>query len=59
MASNIEDRLIASLRYGAVNGDAHERSVCASQMREAAHEIQRLRKLLDAAIRAQAANDGE
>ncbi len=37
--SDIAKRLLASLRFDAVNGDQHERSVVASQMREAASHI--------------------
>lgn len=38
----IEDRLRASVRYNAINGDAGERRVCRNQMEEAAREIDRL-----------------
>lgn len=40
--SDIVDRLRASVRMGAVNGDDNERAVCESQMMEAAYEIERL-----------------
>lgn len=42
----IEDRLAASIRFDAVNGDVQERSVCKSQMAEAVTEITRLRKMV-------------
>ena len=49
----IEDRLRASLKFQAYQGDFMERDVCGAQMREAAIEIDRLRKerqeMLDAA----------
>lgn len=41
--SDIEERLRASVRLRAYDGDAMERGVCAAQMREAADEIERLR----------------
>lgn len=40
---NIEDRLNASVRHDAVHGDASERAICASQMREAASTLASLR----------------
>lgn len=51
--SDIAKRLLASLRFDAVNGDQHERSVVASQMREAASHIATLEAEL-AAVRADA-----
>lgn len=46
---NIADRLRASVRMDAVNGDKFERSVCARQMIEAADTIDMLsRSLADA-----------
>jgi len=44
--ADILDRLRGSLRFDAVNGDAHERSVCASQMKEAVAELASLRAQL-------------
>lgn len=41
--SLIEKRLRASVAFGVVHGDHMERSVCESQMMEAAHEIEMLR----------------
>lgn len=46
--SDIQHRLRASVRMGAVHGDTHERSVCARQMVEAADEIERLIRERDA-----------
>lgn len=46
MNAPIEDRLRASLRFGANTGDRHEQEVCGNQMREAADEITRLRNLV-------------
>jgi len=40
----IENRLEASLKFDAINGDSYERSVVASQIREAILEIRKLRK---------------
>jgi len=48
----IEDRLRASLKFGANTGDRMEQEVCGNQMREAADEITRLRGLVDLATRA-------
>lgn len=45
--SDIVKRLQGSLALDAINGDTAERAVCASQMREAAAEITRLREELD------------
>ena len=47
---DIVDRLRASVRMGAYNGDAMERGVCGKQMVEAATEIKRLRNERDDAI---------
>ena len=44
--SDIVERLWASLRLRAFDGDALERSVCAQQMSDAAMEIKRLRETL-------------
>lgn len=44
----IEDRILGSLRVGAINGDKFERSICEKQMREAASEIMTLRTSLAA-----------
>lgn len=41
-ASDLAKRLMASVRYDAINGDAMERGVCKSQMREASNELARL-----------------
>jgi len=41
--SEIENRLRASAKLGAVHGNLRERQVCESQMLEAATEIDRLR----------------
>lgn len=43
----IEDRLRASLRFGANTGDRHEQEICGNQMREAADEISKLREQKD------------
>ena len=40
--SSIADRLRASVRHRAYDGDSAERSVCAKQMLEAAAEIERM-----------------
>lgn len=49
--SDITQRLEASIRFDAINGDAHERNVCKRQMVEAMAEINRLRKdLADAKV---------
>lgn len=37
----LSDRLRASVRFDAVNGDAHERAVCVRQMIEAANTLDR------------------
>ena len=42
--SDIAKRLRASVKCGAVNGNAHERAVCESQMNEAATHIERLER---------------
>jgi hypothetical protein len=42
-AEQLCKRLRASIRMDAINGDSHERAVCAKQMKEAADEIERLR----------------
>lgn len=39
----IEDRLETALRYNVINGDAMERAILKSQIREAIDEIRRLR----------------
>lgn len=44
--SPIEDRLRASLKYDAINGDTSERFIVSSQIREAINEIENLRKQL-------------
>lgn len=44
--SNIADRLTASLKYGALHGDAFERGVVANQLKEAVDEIKYLQKEL-------------
>lgn len=41
--SDIADRLRASVKFDAVHGSNHERSVCGNQMIEAAGEIERLK----------------
>ncbi len=41
---DIEKRLRASVSIGAINGDRFERSICESQMLEAAKEIEKLRQ---------------
>jgi len=41
---SIEKKLRASVQYGAIDGNAHERGVCAAQMVQAASEIDSLRK---------------
>ena len=48
----IEDRLRASIKFSAFQGNSMERDVCGNQMREAAEEITRLRGLVDMATRA-------
>lgn len=45
--SQISDRLRASVRFDAINGDAMERSVCGRQMIEAANTIDRLQSCRD------------
>ena len=40
----IENRLEASLKFDAINGDSYERGVVASQIREAILEIRKLRE---------------
>jgi hypothetical protein len=42
-SKDLSKRLRASVSMDAINGDTHERAVCAKQMREAADEIERLR----------------
>ena len=42
--NDIEQRLRVSVWFGAHNGDALERYICAKQMIEAANEIDRLRE---------------
>ena len=53
MIDNLIKRLRASVRFDAVNGDAHERAVCARQMAEAADALEaqaaRIAELEDAA----------
>ena len=44
MPALIEDRLEASLKIGAVNGDSFERTIVAKQIKEAIAEIRKLRK---------------
>lgn len=44
--SEIEKRLSASLKYGAMSGDAHEQAVVATQIGEAIREIRNLRAAL-------------
>jgi len=44
MISPIEDRLEASLKMDAINGDPFERTIVAKQIREAIAEIRKLRK---------------
>lgn len=44
--SNIEDRLAASLKYDAINGDSFERTIMAKQIREAIAEIKMLRAIV-------------
>jgi len=44
MFTPIEDRLTASLKYDAINGDASERAVVESQIREAIKVIKELRR---------------
>jgi len=39
----IEDRLAATLRHDAVNGDSHERNIVAQQIKEAIATIKDLR----------------
>jgi hypothetical protein len=45
--SDIVQRLRASVRFGAHNGDSAERAICARQMTEAANEIEDLRRMLE------------
>lgn len=47
-AEQLCKRLRASIRMDAINGDSHERAVCAKQMKEAADEIERLQRERDA-----------
>lgn len=47
-AEQLCKRLRASIRMDAINGDGHERAVCAKQMKEAADEIERLQRERDA-----------
>jgi len=44
MPSDIVQRLEASIRFDAINGDAHERNVCKRQMAEAIAELNRLKR---------------
>ena len=46
--SDIAKRLLASLKFDAINGDATERAICSRQMREAAAEIVTLREQINA-----------
>ena len=43
---NLKDRLRASVAYGAVCGNADERSVCEKQMMEAAQLIEQLNNFI-------------
>jgi len=43
----IEDRLAATLKYDAVNGDSYERNIVAQQIKEAIATIKDLRRQLD------------
>ena len=40
----IADKLRASIKYDAINGDTFERSICGRQMLEAAEKIEKLIK---------------
>ena len=41
----VEDRLEASLRYGVIDGSAHEKAVFACQVQEAINELRMLRNV--------------
>ena len=43
MRGLIEDRLMGSIRYDAVNGSSFERGVVKAQMKEAANELRAMR----------------
>lgn len=45
MHCDLVQRLEASIRFDAINGDAHERNICKRQMAEAIAEINRLREV--------------
>jgi len=50
-STDLVARLRASLKFDAINGDAHERAVCASQMRQAIAAIEALRARVEQAER--------